>query len=194
MSDSNNGQITTDSAPLRTVADAKAEWFVMYKRVPYEVVEQRLQEEHIECFVPRNLKIIKSRHGGTVRKEPIMTPYIFVHATHVEIQDFKRRNDMLQFIPSRSSARHSTMRVSDAEMMSFIKVCEANVNRTIVHSLEDIHLKEGAKVKIVGGQMDQVKGIVTTVNGYKRKRLVVGLGNFIIVSAPLSSDVTYIES
>lgn len=164
----------------------------MLTKTRYEQLAQRLTDRGVEFFYPKELRIVHSRMGGHLRTVPIMTPYFFIRAPYQQVRLLKSEEDNLAFVVSSCSQNHSTLKVPDKQMEDFIRVCEAHHEDTMVHRLDEVELLKGTRVRVSGGQLDGVEGVVAKVKGFRSKRLIITVQNVLTVSAPVNNQ-TFIK-
>jgi len=172
----------------------KKSWFAMSATYRRELkVKQILDKLNIENFVPTYLKTCV-RNG--VKKEdfvPIIHNLIFVYCEFKELQEIKNRLSYFQFMTNYIDGKRRPIIIRDKDMQNFIGIIQTH-NETQKDKIEvladnQINIKKGTKVKIVGGPLHGREGKLVKVKGRRNRCFVVSLEdsmNFVIPSISLS--------
>ena len=160
------------------------QWFVMNAYHAELKVERLLQREQIRCFIPKHYIIKKNRYGKTQQLVPVIPGLVFVYSTFHVLNDIQRPLTFLSFATTpRLEGGHSTMKVPDAEMENFIRISSHSEEQLRYYRPEEVDLKKGQRIRIIGGVFDGAEGVLLKVKGIRDKRLVVSLPNLLTVSA-----------
>ena len=170
-------------------ADGQIRWYVMRAYKAEKRAEETLAAEGMEHYVPKTYALrvyhgVKSRH-----LVPALPSLVFVHASHDDIVDFKRRHNFLQFITGKRGVKSEPMVVPDRQMTDFIKVSSQYEADTVYLKPEEVDLTKGTKVRILGGPFDGVEGLFLRVKGKRDKRLVVWVERVIATAVDISPDL-----
>lgn len=125
---------------------------------------------------------------------PVIPSLLFVHASHSQITEFKKRYNFLQFAMWEKSTGAEYITVPDDQMDSFIKIASHYEEDTVYYRPEEIDLKRGMRVCIHGGKFDNVKGMFVRVQGKRNRRVVVLLEGVMAVSAEVHPDLIEVLS
>jgi transcription antitermination factor NusG len=87
------------------------------------------------------------------------------------LNEVKKKSRYLQYIVN-SRSREKII-VSDEQMKHFIVVASLHTEKLIYLKPEEINLKKGTPVRIIGGPFDGVEGIFIKVKGARSRRVVV---------------------
>lgn len=130
-----------------------------------------LDKEKIGSFIPMRYTLTL-KNGRKVRElAPAITNLIFVHATPSAIKEVKAKTRYLQYlIDSRSKEK---IIVPDSQMKCFIAVATVYHEKMVYLKPEEVDLKKGTLVRILGGPFDGVEGVFMKVKGVRSKRVVV---------------------
>lgn len=113
---------------------------------------------HIELFAPiiRPAAVV---NGKIEYREKLLTfYYIFVKGTLEEVKELcVRSTNNLSFLLNRGSSKRYAI-ISEADMSNFKIISRAYENEIPFFNLEDIELKEGDLVEVVGGDYDGLRG------------------------------------
>ena len=166
-------------------------WFVMSATFRGEIkMKQTLEELGFTCYVPLVYKVKKMRSGVYNRVvEPAISNLIFVYASRNDIQIVKSRFPRLQYHTYQENGRNVPIIVPNRQMESFIRATSIEENNFSYLSIDEIDLKKGTKVLVVGGPLDGVEGYFLKVKGAKSKKIVIHLqGISVAVAVEVSPD------
>ena len=156
-----------------------------------KMAEDRLKDKEygLEYFIPKHYAV-RTYHGVKSKKlVPVIPSLLFVHASHSQITEFKKRYNFLQFTMWEKSTGAEYITVPDDQMDSFIKIASHYEEDTVYYRPEEIDLKRGMRVCIHGGKFDNVKGMFVRVQGKRNRRVVVLLEGVMAVSAEVHPDL-----
>lgn len=158
------------------MAEQKAYWFVAKTRHGAELgVRSRLTQLGVESFVPTRMR--RSSRGSSMVEEPVLTSFVFLHATKREALDLIHLYGLNANLVN-DCATHQLMFVADKCMDDFRRVLEASIEEG---GLMDKPLSVGEKVRVVQGVLKGVEGYVLELQG--RVYVVVGLLNCLFARA-----------
>ncbi len=165
-------------------------WFVMRAYKNEKTAEEKLSgRDGLEYFIPKHY-VMRTYHGVKTRRlVPAIPNLIFVNATHAEITDFKKtKYNLLQFLTWDVEGERKYMIVSDKEMKDFIKVTTQNEMKTDFFKPGEINLKNGDRIRIHGGILDEVEGTLVRINGKRNKSLVITLDGLMSVAVNVAPE------
>lgn len=166
----------------------KRKWFVMRAYKCEQRAEAKLSESGLEYFIPKRYEVRVYHGKKSKRLVPVIPSLIFVHATREEIIKFKKTHNFLQFI-SQNHSRTDYIIVPDREMEDFIKISRHEDSDITYFSPEEIDIKMGMRVRILGGTFDGVEGVFMKVKGKRNRRVVVHLDGVVAVAAEILPDL-----
>lgn len=169
----------------------KAHWFVMHSLTSVMRMEEDLKRNNLECYLPKKVIVKKNRYGSHLQTIPVIEFYIFVHAKHSEIEEFKSKGHYLAFLRDRTKTTHSTLKVSDKEMEDFIKVSSMQENKARIFAADEIEIPKGQQIRITGGILNGVVGTLVKLKGLRDKRLVVSIPGVAHATVPV--EKTFIQ-
>lgn len=162
-------------------------WFAMYAYKREMRIQQELNKENIENFIPMHY-VLKEHNGRKTRVlVPAISNLVFIHTTKPVLTRIKTKNPYLQYITRKSNAGREIITVPDYQMKDFIKVAQKYEEDLTYYKPEEISLDKGHKVRVHGGAFDGVEGVLIKVKGKRSKRIVVKIPGVIAIAA------TYIE-
>lgn len=150
------GKIETMEEVGGKTNEKKLVWFAMSAPYCKELeAQQLLEREYIESFVPLCYKIVKRRDGQKKRVlKPAIPNYIFVRTTRSILQEVKNRILILQYLTRRENGKNIPIIVPDYQMEQFIRVINTYNENLVFLKPEEVNLKKGTPVRIVGGAFD----------------------------------------
>ena len=182
---------------LRLYAKAKEQstvrWFVMRAHKSEKKAEESLAAAGgLEYYIPKTY-VVREFHGKkTKRLVPVIPDMIFVHASQKQLVEFKKANNFLQFVVWHKSTGPEYLTVPDAQMTDFIRVSSHPEIDTLYLKPDEINIAQGARVRILGGDLDGVTGVFMKVKGKRNRRLVVMLDGILAVSADIAPDLVQV--
>lgn len=173
------------SAEERTIniSNEQPVWFAMSATFGRELKAKTfLESRQVECFVPMRYEIVKDKTQGKVRKlVPAINNLIFVYTTKDRIQSLKAAVEYLQYITKPENGKNIPIIVPEYQMQQFKAVCDTYNENLVYLSPNEINLKKGTPVKIVGGVFDGIEGTFLKVDKSRKKRVVVMIQGFAAV-------------
>lgn len=170
-------------------------WFVLKTIFSREMrVKHLLDERAIESFIPMQYKI-KTKFG---KKEKVLVPVIkdliFVHAEKKRVEEFKKELFLREgfeayFLTRKEGYKRIIEIIPDKQMEDFINVA-SHLNDDITYfNSEDIELKKGTKVRVIGGIFDGIEGTLLKVKGKRSKRIVIEIPGVAIAASYIEPDL-----
>ena len=89
----------------------------------------------------------------------------------------------MQYHTCRENGRNVPIVVPLKQMESFIKATTVEDHNLSYLSVDEIDLKKGTRVAVVGGPLDGVEGIFVKVKGCRAKKIVIQLQGISIAPA-----------
>lgn len=133
-----------------------------------------LESKSVECFIPMRYEMVVDKQQGKIRElVPAINNLIFVYTTKERIQALKSVAEYLQYLTKPVAGKNIPIIVPEEQMQQFIKVCNTHNDKLVYLAPEEINLKEGTSVKIIGGAFDGVIGSFVKVDKSRKKRVVV---------------------
>ena len=150
-------------------------WFAMSATFGRELKAKTfLESKQVKCFVPMRYEIVKDKTQGKIRKlVPAINNLIFVYTTKERIQALKSVAEYLQYLTKPVGGKNIPITVPEYQMQQFMAVCDTYNENLIYLSPDEINLKEGTPVRIIGSVFDGVEGTFVKVNKSRKKSVVV---------------------
>ena len=150
-------------------------WFAMSATFGRELKAKTfLESKSVKCFVPMKYQIVNDKKQGKIKKlVPAINNLIFVYTTKERIQALKSVAEYLQYLTKPVAGKNIPIIVPEEQMQQFIRVCDTHDDKLVYLAPEEIKLKEGTPVKIIGGAFDGVIGSFVKVDKSRKRRVVV---------------------
>lgn len=164
-------------------------WFAMRAIFRKEInTKKLLDKEGIESFIPMHYSLTIKNGRKERELVPAVSNLILVHATPTAIKEIKAKNRYLQYIIN--SRNKEKIIVPDNQMKHFIAVASIYHEKMIYLKPEEVNLKKGTPVRILGGPFDGVEGIFMKIKGVRSRRVVVLIhGVAAVATAEIETDL-----
>ena len=189
-------------SPSSTPAAKLPHWFILCgARMWEEQARQLLVECGFRAFVPLRPASRMSKTGKVIlRSQPLLSGWVFVYATWQELEDFKRfvqhrhgkklyyhvRRETLRPVGATNRAapitRNRITTISEEEMERFITFCTAAQDDLRFFTPEEVKLKAGDRVRVIGGPFNGQEGYFLKTAGKRSKSLVIELPGCILAA------------
>lgn len=159
------------------------QWFAMRATYKRELVaKDYLAGKGIEVFVP--MKRVVKEVRGIKRKltVPAINSLIFVHARKEELQEAKFGVDYLQYLTRKLDGRIIPIIVPDRQMEQFRAVVEDDTIDKTFYAPGELNMASGTKVRVHGGPMDGVEGLLVKIKGKKARQFTMAVEGTIALS------------
>ena len=164
-------------------------WYVMRAHKAEAKAEERLSASGIEYYIPKK-HVVRIYHGKkTKRLVPVIPDLIFVKASHRSITDFKITNNYLQFVIWNRVDGQEYLVVPERQMEDFIRISSNPEADTAYLRPDEVNIKKGTRVRILGGDLDGVCGVFMRVKGKRNKRLVVVLDGIMAAATEVQPEL-----
>ncbi|GAB6978300.1 capsular polysaccharide transcription antiterminator UpgY [Phocaeicola sartorii JCM 17136 = DSM 21941] len=165
------------------------QWFAM--RATYcrgMQIKSLLDKQGINNFIPMRYEI-REKNGRKKRElVPVIRDLIFVRAVQSELQRVKDRNPYLQYMIDIRNGQKII--VPDEQMRQFIAVAGTYDEHLIFFNPDEVNLRKGTKVRIIGGDFEGYEGVFIKVKGARDRRVVISLQGIIAMAmATISPDL-----
>ncbi len=170
-------------------------WFVLKTIFSREMrVKQLLDERNIECFIPMEYKV---KVKGSKKEKvlvPVIRDLIFVHAIKQQVEEFKKELSLREgfeayFLTRKEGLKRIIEIIPDKQMEDFISVASHFNDDISYFKPEDLELKKGTKVRVIGGIFDGVEGTLLKVKGKRSKRIVIEIPGVAIATSYIEPDL-----
>ena len=166
---------------------SKKEWFAMRATYRRELQAQRLLDESgIRSYIPMQIKERTVRGRRQRIQVPAVHNLVFVYSSREVLQQTKSRIPYLQYIMDRSGSGQAVpIVVPDKAMEDFIRVVQASAGAVEYMPVGDRKFREGMKVRVHGGILDGVEGVLVKSGKSKDRKLTVSLNGVLSVTTVL---------
>ncbi|MBE6223861.1 MAG: UpxY family transcription antiterminator [Bacteroidales bacterium] len=164
------------------------QWFAMRATYKRELLARDyLVERGIDVFVPLRKVVKKVR--GIKRKltVPAINSLIFVHARKEELQEAKFGVDYLQYLTRKLDGRSIPIIVPDRQMEQFRQVVEDDTIDKTFYAPGELDLAKGTKVRVHGGPMDGIEGVLLKVKGKRARQFTMEVEGTIAMSTKVEN-------
>jgi transcription antitermination factor NusG len=162
-------------------------WYVLFAaNGKAEKIKPYLEEVAIEYFFPLYYREKRIRGSERYRRVlfPLLRNLIFVKSSQSTLnpvlKDIKLNLNISSDLYYRDFAEKKVIVVPESQMMNFIAVAGNEKEQVIYLSNDEVKMKKGAKVRIIGGAFEGVEGVFLKIKG--DKRLVVSIPNLFSVA------------
>lgn len=143
-------------------------WYAL--RVTYNrelIVKARFNNLGIETFIPMSYKEAVVKEKRVRMLMPSIHNLIFVKIELSVMKEIKSSTDLpIRYIMDRES--NSPIVIPEVQMKNFIAVSSTNDENLIYLPVEEVKLKKGDKVRIVGGIFAGCEGVLMRIRGDRR--------------------------
>lgn len=166
------------------------EWYAMRATYRRELQAQSLlKEAGIRSYIPMRTGE-RTVNGRRRRMQvPAVHNLIFVYAAREALQRIKERVTFLQYMMDRSGHKAVPIIVPDKAMEDFMRVVDDGGDTVDYLPVGDRNFTEGMKVRVHGGPLDGVEGILVKSGKSKDRKLVVSLSGILsVATASVNQD------
>lgn len=169
---------------------SQVHWFVMIAYKQETEAEKVLSgKDGLEYFIAKHY-IVQNFHGKKQQRlVPVIPNIIFVHASQVQIVRFKERYNFIKFATWQTREGLEYLIVNDAQMENFIRVSKSNAASIRYFKPEELDLKKGQQVRVLGGEFDGIEGTFVRIKGKRSRQVVVILPKVLAVSVEIQPDL-----
>ena len=174
----NKGGVSVENVPSEN-----KQWFVL--RVSYgRIIKAKafVEAKGLECYVPMRYKEIKKQGKKRVITEPLLSSFLFVHATaeqvetllhEIKVSSNESRNLLSYYFDHTSQRqdypdRNPPLTIRDEVMDNFIRLTSIKNPHIIPVTTEIIQYKLGDMVIVTEGKFKDVHGRVARIAGQQR--------------------------
>lgn len=185
--------IARDSRSQKHVSEDNIglKWFAMSAPYCRELkAKHALDSIGIRSFIPMRYQIVTPRNSKASRQlKPAVHNLIFVHSSKETVQQVKSQLQFLQYLTRTENGKNIPIIVPDKDMEQFIAVTETYNERLIYLTPDEINLKKGTRVRIIGGQFNGIEGTFLKLKGHRNKRVVIMANDIIGVALEVQPDL-----
>ena len=185
--------IMLDVRSQRNAFDANTPvWWAM--SAPYQrelKAKAALDKLGIENFVPMRYQAVRKRTGSMARELlPAIHNLIFVRGSKPCVSQAKKDILWLQWLTRPEDGKNVPVTVPDKDMDQFIAVTNTYNEHLIYIQPDEIDLRKGTPVRILGGPFNGFEGTFIKVKGSRKRRVVVMLKGIVgVAMAEITPDL-----
>lgn len=185
--------VISDRRSQRNAFDANTPvWWAM--SAPYQrelKAKAALDKLGIENFVPMRYQAVRKRTGSMARELlPAIHNLIFVRGSKPCVSQAKKDIPWLQWLTRPEDGKNVPVTVPDKDMEQFIAVTNTYNEHLIYIQPDEIDLRKGTPVRILGGPFNGFEGTFIKVKGSRKKRVVVMLKGIVgVAMAEITPDL-----
>ena len=185
--------VISDVRSQRNAFDANTPvWWAM--SAPYQrelKAKAALDKLGIENFVPMRYQAVRKRTGSMSRELlPAIHNLIFVRGSKPCVSQAKKDILWLQWLTRPEDGKNVPVTVPDKDMEQFIAVTNTYNEHLIYIQPDEIDLRKGTPVRILGGPFNGFEGTFIKVKGSRKKRVVVMLKGIVgVAMAEITPDL-----
>ena len=177
---------------MQTIKDPKNEvcWYVMRAYRNEARAEEVLSgEDGLPFFIPKRY-VIRTFHGKKTRvMVPAIASLVFVYASRNQLNKFKALHPFIQYVMLNRISGLEFMKVPEKEMENFIRVASHTEENPTYYQPDEVNLKTGQHIRVIGGSLDGTEGYFVKVKGKRNRRLVVELDGVMAISVEVKPDL-----
>lgn len=171
--------------------DTELVWFAMSAPYRNELkVQAALKDKFsIESYVPLRCCVVE-RGGRKVRRMlPAVSNLLFAHSTQKRLNEVKPFIPRMQFKTRTVGDSNRLIVVPDKQMEDFIRLTGTADEKTSYLLPDEVNLKRGTRVRILGGPLDGVEGVFIKVKGVRNRRFLVSIPGLLSAATDISPDL-----
>lgn len=172
--------------------DDSVRWYVMHhNRANPEKIRARLTRLGIEFFQPQQyvLREVNGRKKKVL--EYVLTNYFFLHASFDRLKPLTDLTEPFRLafnLNICSGKQNDYLVVPDDQMRNFMLMASAYDAHPQYVAPQDIDLKRGQRVRIIGGPLNDYTGIYMQVRRGQKRRLVLVIDGVTAVTCDVDPD------
>ncbi len=166
-------------------------WYAMSAPYRNELKVQAVLRDKfsIETYIPLRCCVL-TRGGRKVRRTlPAVSNLLFAHSTLRRLNEVKPFVPRMQFKTRTVGDSNRLIIVPDKQMEDFIRLTGTADDRTAYLLPEEVDLKKGTRVRILGGPLDGVEGVFVKVKGVRNRRFLVSIPGLLSAATEISPDL-----
>ena len=163
---------------------ARPQWFVINAYAQKSLWAEKVLSGKggLPHFIPKRYVIRNIQYRPRKVLVPLIPNMIFVHSTYARINSLQQNYSFMGFATCLKDGHRTPLVVPDGQMESFRKVAEHYEKELLYYKPEEVRLKRGEYIRIVGGEFDGVVGRLIRQRGRKSRRVVVEIPNLAAVA------------
>ncbi len=163
----------SELSPTRRHPNDIPQWFVMKVSRKEQLAVDTMTKAGLRIFFP-TVQSDSTLHGKKVITErPLIPNTIFVYSSFTVINTIKKLNSFITYSYTKDGNSYKILHVPEQEMERFIDA--ATKMKTDIHYFrpDEVELKKGDRVLIVGGIFDGQEGILLKAKGRAKRMFLI---------------------
>lgn len=160
--------------------EEETQWFVLKVSRKERLATEVLEGAGLRTFCPTVPTDITIRGEKRIAERPLIPNTIFVSAPFGILNSIRRQHPFITYCYQKQDGRYKILYVPEREMERFIDSTEKMKNDITYFRPEEVELKTGDKVRIVGGIFDGYEGTLLKAKGRAKRMFLV---NFELLGA-----------
>ncbi len=175
--------------------ETDCKWYVLKTIFSREMkIKELLDEKNIESFIPMKYKIKVVKGRKTKVLAPAINDFVFVHTDKKTLEDFKQEvltkfSYNTYFLTRKEGEKRKIETVPDKQMNEFIRVANHLDDDITFYKTEEVELKKGMKVRVIGGIYDGIEGVLLKIQGKRNKRIFMEIPGVAIAISSVTPDL-----
>lgn len=160
-----------------------------------EAVRDMLRREGFQCYVPMTYRVLLVHQRMVRRLVPAISELVFVYGSQSDISDFKRHCKKTVYWLSRPTASGPEyIIISDKDMDNFIRITHQHESEVTYFRPEELRLGKGDRIRILGGPLNGVEGVLLKIKGKREKQFVVSIPGIAAATISVRPELVELKS
>lgn len=156
------------------------EWFTLKVSRKEHLAIDTLERKGLRTFCPMAKTDLSVRGKKIIVERPLIPNTLFVHAPFHIINAIKNSNPFITFCYKKVDGKYKILKVPEREMELFIESSQKMRDDITYFKPEEVELKRGDHVRIIGGVFDGYEGTLLKAKGRAKRIFLI---NFEILGA-----------
>lgn len=156
-----------------TARNDTPQWFVLKVSHKEQKAQEILEKAGIATFCPYTKVDITIRGEKTIVQRPLIANTVFAFSSFNKINSLKNTNAFITYCYTKSGSTYKILHVPEQEMDRFIDSATKMQNDIVYYKPNEINLKKGDKVRIVGGLFDGYEGVLLKAKGRAKRMFLI---------------------
>lgn len=149
------------------------QWFALKVSRKETLAISTLEKAGLRAFCPMVATDITTHGKKTIVDRPLIPNTLFAYAPFRRLNALKNANPFITYCYKKVDGKYKILQVPTREMEQFIDTSMKMKNDITYFHPEEVELKKGDKVKIVGGIFDGYEGTLLKAKGRAQRMFLV---------------------
>lgn len=160
-----------------------------------EAVRDMLRREGFHCYVPMTYRVQLEHQRKVSRLVPAISELVFVYGSLTDISDFKLHcKKTLYWLKRPSASGLEYIIIPDKEMDDFIRITLQHEREVTYFKPEELKLSKGDHIRILGGPLNGVEGVLLKIKGKRERQFVVSIPGIAAATISVSPELVELKS